>query len=118
MTQQRTVPRRNKSRAIKTTYRGRVYDSKLEARYAQHLDLLIEARVIRGWIPQPERLPLVVNGTKIGVYTPDFKVFGMVNDNWFVDTKGFIPKDWPFRLKVIRACYPHLDLRIVTSKDF
>jgi hypothetical protein len=62
-------------------------------------------------------MPLVCNEVKVGVYTPDFQVW-KGDTSWYVDTKGFPERGWPFRLKIIMCCYPRLDLRIVKGKDF
>ncbi|MCA1593065.1 MAG: DUF1064 domain-containing protein [Acidobacteria bacterium] len=111
-------PRRGKSNASKTAYNGRVYASRLEADYASHLDMLKKIGEVAEWYPQQPRLDLVVNGVKVGYYTPDFEIHSPDGSVVLVDTKGFVPQGWPFRLKVIRACHPNVDLRIVRREDF
>lgn len=79
----KTARKPSKYRAVKTEYNGVLYDSKAEAAYAEHLDLLARAGGIAWWIRQPTfRL-----GCPENVYKPDFLV---VTDAgvYVVDVKG------------------------------
>lgn len=46
------APKKNKHRAVKTEYNGRVYDSIKEANFARDLDLLKRSGNILSWVPQ------------------------------------------------------------------
>lgn len=64
----------NKFGAIKTEYKGRIYDSKKEARRAFELDAMIRAGEVTKVEYQP-KYELVVNGTKVSNYFGDFRVY-------------------------------------------
>ena len=64
--------RRNKFNNIKTKIDGIIFDSKQEATRYQQLSLLQKSGHIRGLQLQP-RIPLMVNGTKVGYYIGDFQ---------------------------------------------
>ncbi len=66
--------RANKYFNIPTEYKGRQYASKLEASYAQELDLRKKAREITSWEAQI-KLPLKVYGHLICNYIIDFIVY-------------------------------------------
>lgn len=72
---------RSKYGAVKTEYKGRVYDSRKEADYACELDLRLVAGEITGWIPQV-RIPLLV-----GYHQVDFLVLYPTRVE-FVEVKG------------------------------
>lgn len=75
----------HKYRANPTTYNGRRYDSKAEAVRAEDLDLLLSARQILYWQPQPT----FFLGCPENVYRPDFLIWNMVGGTWVEDVKGF-----------------------------
>lgn len=64
----------NKFGAIKTEYKGRIYDSKKEAKRAFELDAMIRAGEVIKVEYQP-KYELVVNGTKVSNYFGDFRVY-------------------------------------------
>ena len=64
----------NKFGAIKTEYKGRIYDSKKEAKRAFELDAMIRAGEVTKVEYQP-KYELVVNGTKVSNYFGDFRVY-------------------------------------------
>ena len=45
-------PVRRKYRNVPTEYAGRIYPSKVQARHAAALDLLVRAGQIRAWVPE------------------------------------------------------------------
>jgi hypothetical protein len=105
----------NKYRNIKTSYNSVLYDSKKEASYAQHLDLLLRAKEIKSWVGDKKelRFNLIVNGKKICAYIPDFKIVhnsGLVE---YVDVKGMETTVFKLKFKLIKALYPELIFNIV-----
>ena len=73
---------------IPTKYRGQRYDSKLEAAFAQHLDLLVVADEIRNWIRQVS-FPLRNGNNTPMIHRVDF--MAILNDGSveFIEVKGF-----------------------------
>ncbi len=117
----RQEPKPSKYRNRRTPYKSplwgkRVYDSKVEAKYAMGLDARIKSGSIDYWAPQP-RVPL--SGSPPLMYRPDFVVYQRCTDRVyrveFVDVKG--PETQRFRdickLWVRHAKFP---LRIVRGK--
>lgn len=67
-------PKPNKFSAIKTEVDGIIFDSKREAKRYQDLRVMQQAGLISGLTLQPE-FPLIVEGTKVGIYRADFLYF-------------------------------------------
>lgn len=85
-------------------YGGRIYHSKLEAKYAQDLDLLKRAKEIKEWEGQ-FRLPLNVNGYHIGNYIVDFLVTMPDGTQEIHEVKGFETDLWRMKWKLTEALY-------------
>jgi len=108
------VPKRNKygvdispkGKAART-YRGRCYDSRMEMKYAIHLDYLVSAGDVADWIPQPS-----VQLGEDTAFRPDFLVIEKTGIPYYVDVKG---KETPrFRMiKKLWAKYGRLNLHVV-----
>lgn len=107
--------RRGWSSARRTRYKGVMYASKAEARYAARLDLLKRAGAIKGWERQV-RVPLRVNGKLVCTIVPDFKVWDS-KGWWYVETKGFATAVWKLKRKLLQAIHPDVDYRVVAAKD-
>lgn len=104
----------NKFSAKKVTLDGMTFASKAEAnRYAQ-LKLMERARAISDLQVQP-LYPLVVNGIVIGTYKPDFS-YDENKKRICEDVKGVVTEAASLRMRVFRACYPSIELRIVDRK--
>ena len=93
-------PKRSKFGAVRTTYKGRVYDSKREAVRAQELDLAQAAGAVLAWFPQV-RFPLSAGI----VYVADFVV---ILADWTVvveDVKGHRTKEYKLKRRLFRERY-------------
>lgn len=97
----------------RTPYKGVTYDSKKEAEYAMYLDTLVKNKKILSWERQIV-FQLIVNGTKVGKYTIDFKVKHNDGSYELIEVKGFATALWKFRHKLFCALYP--DLRVTVQK--
>ena len=101
---------RNKFGAKKTQIDGIVFDSKAEALHY----LLLKDRQRKGQISHLSLQPkfyLVVNGLKIGAYTPDFLY--IEGQKWVAeDTKGVKTEAFALRAKLFQALHPHIELRV------
>ena len=75
---------KNKFGAIPTIYNGRRYASKKEAERAARLDMMLAAKLIREWWPQP-RYAL---GNHVNIYVGDFLVVDRDGNHWTEDAKG------------------------------
>ena len=94
----------NKYHSKSTQYEGVVYHSKLEAAYAQELDLRAKAKDIRSWECQV-KLDLKVNGVHITNYYIDFVVTHNDGSREFVETKGFETETWRLKWKILEATF-------------
>lgn len=107
-------------RAKKTVVKGKAYDSKFEASYAQELELRKRAGEIQDFATH-KRIPLVVNGFHVCDYYIDFVVYhhdGMVE---YVETKGIKTAAWVLKWKIFEATYgqdPINTLTLVQQKKF
>lgn len=78
----------NKLRAIKTEYKGTLFDSKKEAHRAYELDLLKRAGDIKK-IEYQVPYPCIVNGKKVCTYVLDFRVTYADGHIEHEDVKGY-----------------------------
>jgi hypothetical protein len=104
--------RRHKYNAKRTEYGGHTYDSKAEARYAERLDLLRMAtdKAVRvaNVIRQPRwDLPGGI------VYKADFEVTYADGRMEWVDVKGFETPVFRLKMKLMKAAYPKVVIKIV-----
>lgn len=89
--------------AKKCEYNGSIYDSKLEAGYAQELDLLLKAGEILGWERQV-KIPLVVNGYLIQNYYMDFVVY-RDGETEYIEMKGYADEAFKKKWRLFEALY-------------
>lgn len=90
----------------RTPYGGVTWRSKAEADEAARLDLKLKAGRIRAWSKAPG-FPLVVQGKKIGRYTPDFLVTHLDGREELLEVKGgMVARDFRIRWLLFGALYP------------
>lgn len=94
----------NKYGAKRMDYNGRLYMSKKEAGYAQDLDLMIKAKVVKEYIPQ-YRLRLDVNGYHICDYLVDFLVIMADGSEELHEVKGFETMLFQYKWRLTEALY-------------
>jgi len=99
--------KKNKYNAIRQTYNGRSYDSKLEAKYAVELDWMLKAGEVKMWLPQ-KTLKCIVNGHEVCRYSLDFYVeFANGKIEWWeVKSKATMTAAWRIKWKLVKALYP------------
>ena len=103
----------NKYHAKKTIADGVTFASKREAKRYGELKLLLRAAEIAGLELQP-RYDLIVNGIKVGRYTPDFTYREVKSGIRVVEeSKGFRVRDYALRRNLFKALYPDLEHREV-----
>lgn len=102
--------RGNKYGAKRVEYAGRVYDSKVEARHAEELDLLVRSGDIAEWYPQV----LFHLGCPENTYRPDFLVIGH-GSIWVDEIKGFQTEKF-MRDKRLWKPYGPCNLRVIRGK--
>lgn len=97
---------KSKYKNVKTVYNGQIFDSKLEARYCQELDMKLKAGIILNYERQV-RFPLTVNDQLICTYIADFVVeyptltaFPRIE---VVDTKGVKTQIYRIKKKLLKA---------------
>lgn len=102
-----------KYRNIPTELDGVTFASKKEARRYQDLKLLQMGNVISNLEMQPV-IPLMVNGTKIGRYTGDFKYQQngrtVIED---VKSKATKTRDYMLRKKILSTYSPPINIKEV-----
>jgi hypothetical protein len=106
---------RSKYRAVRTQYNGRWYDSAKEARYARQLDMLrsaidpaervveVEYQPVFELVPPPHRI----------TYRADFRVKYGDGRVEIVDVKGYTTPVCKMKLKLMKAKYPELNVKLV-----
>lgn len=102
----------NKYHAKSSIYNDTYYHSKLEAAYAQELDLRLKAKDIKGWRRQ-ERIPLVVNGIKVATYIIDFVIEHNDGEEEYVECKGYETDIFRLKWKLFEALYPDIRKTII-----
>jgi len=105
--------KKNKYKAVRQTYKGKSYDSKLEAKYAFQLDCMVSAGEVKEWTPQ-NTLLCEVNGKLICRYTLDFYVVytnGKV-EYWEVKSNATKTYAWTIKWKLVKALFPNYNFVI------
>ena len=97
----------NKYHAKKQYYKGMRFDSKKEFQRYLILEKMEKQRMIFNLEIHPQ-FPLIVNGTKIGRYTADFKYKTRKGETIIEDVKSKITKtrDYIFRKKILSTYNP------------
>lgn len=100
---------------------GISYHSKLEAGYAQELNLRVRAKDIKSWERQV-RLSLKVNGTVVTSYYIDFVVLHNDGSREYVECKGLEMDIWKLKWKILEATFDqdfrqHPDDRLTVVKQ-
>jgi hypothetical protein len=95
---------RGKYGAVRTEYGGRTYASKLEARCAAELDLMLKAKAIRSWEPQVA-VDLAVNGIKVCRYVVDFRAVHLDGSVEWIEAKGIWTAAARIKAKLFKAAY-------------
>lgn len=108
------APSYSKFRNKPTTVDGIRFASKLEAKRYGELKLLERAGAIRGLELQP-RFKLSVDGHLICEYRGDFG-YHEKQQRVVEDTKGYCTPDYIIKAKLMRAIYPHVELREMAAR--
>ena len=113
-------PKSHKYRARRTEYAGVVYDSRGEAGYARHLDLLKAAGAIHDWRRGREWVLLETPSGKKrdGItYRPDFELWDAPDRRGFrvVDFKGMVTREFRLKAKLWKAHYPDVPLVVARA---
>lgn len=108
--------KRTKYGNVKTAYKGDKYDSKLEARVAQRLDLAKKASSPKDKVIKWERqhkISLDVNGEHIANYIIDFVAEYADGRKEYIEAKGRETSAWRLKWKLTKALYPHYKLVLI-----
>jgi hypothetical protein len=97
------------------TYKGRLYASIAEARYAAYLDTLVKAGEVQHWAPQPAFVLHGVDGSKVCTYVSDFDIVYADGTRRLVDVKGIATPVFKLKQKLFEAEYPDLPLDVVKA---
>jgi hypothetical protein len=102
------------------TYKGKVYDSKLEKEYRGKLELLKKATTEKNRVVDiQEQVPyeFVINGTKVCTYLLDFKVTYADGRIEHIDVKGILTDVYRIKRKLLLACYG-IKIKEIKKGDF
>ena len=102
----------NKYGSRLTIYNGVKYHSKLEAKHAQRLDLLIKAKEVIKYERQ-FKIKLQVKDSHICNYLIDFKVYLTNGNIEYHEVKGFETALWKLKYKLTKAIYPDYNLVLI-----
>lgn len=97
---------------------GHSHASKREAGRCADLHLLLRAGQISGLAVEPTFIlksdgePILMGNGHKARYRPDF-TYIEAGRAVAEDVKGFTVRDFPLRAALFRACYPHIELRVV-----
>lgn len=97
----------NKYHSKQTDYNGIVYHSKLEAAYAQELDLRVKGKDIKSWERQV-KLDLRVNDIHITNYYMDFVITHNDGSREYVEVKGMATATWELKWSLFEATFDDL----------
>lgn len=104
-----------RSNAKRTTFKGIPFKSKLEADYAHYLEILRLGKEVKSWEYEGKNccFRLIVNGFDVGGYTIDFKVVYTNGVIELVEVKGYETPIWRIRWKLLKACYPGENFKLI-----
>ena len=94
--------KKNKFSAVRQTYKGYSYDSKMEANYAMKLDLLLKAGEIKE-ITKQKRIELYVNDVHVANNYVDFLLEFPDGSLELHEVKGFPTPEWKLKRKILEA---------------
>jgi len=102
------------------TWYGTVYDSKLEMKYAQHLEMMRKAskdsdKVID--VMEQVKYPIYINDKLIFNYKLDFRVHYADGGTEFVDVKGMKTAIYRLKKKAVEAYY-NIKIKEVFKGEF
>lgn len=110
----------NKYHAKSATFQNVTYHSKLEAAYAQELELRKKSKDIKDWQRQV-KLDLKINGQHITNYYIDFIVTHNDDSREFVEVKGLELGVWKLKWAIFEATFDsfkeHPDDRMTVVKQ-
>jgi len=109
----------NKYHNKSTEYGGSIFDSKLEAGYAEELDIRKMAGDIKDWERQI-KISLDINGVHLCNYYVDFLIHHNDGTKEYVEIKGFETPIWRLKWKIFEAYYgdlPDTTLTVIKQKS-
>lgn len=102
------------SKASDRTYANVIYHSKAECLFAQTLDTWKAAGAIKEWKRQVP-FAIVVNAVSICTVVVDFSVRDKSGMTYY-EVKGKELAVWRLKEKLLRACYPNINLVVVKQR--
>lgn len=103
-----TFFKKNKYNAVKQTYGGYNYDSRLESNYAADLDLRLKAGEFKSWDRQ-KTMRLEAYGKHICNYRIDFVITHHDDTLEYVEVKGFETDVWRIKWKLFEAMMAEIE---------
>lgn len=94
------------------------FRSRWEAQYARYLQWQKEQGLINDWEHEPFTFWFLEIKRGVRSYLPDFKVWAISGQTYWVEVKGWMDPKSATKLKRMRIYYPHEEVRIVEAAWF
>ena len=94
------------------------FRSRWEANYARYLNWRMQQGEIKGWEYETETFWFLKIKRGVRSYTPDFKVFPLEGDPYFIELKGYMDDKSITKLKRMRIYHPNVRVELVPSADY
>jgi hypothetical protein len=105
-------PRLGKYNSKSAVYKGHLYHSLKEARYASELDIRVRAGELKEWRRQVH-IPLKIGPVKICTYIVDFVEVFPDGHERYVEIKGYETDVYKLKAKLLKALHPKMDYQVV-----
>jgi hypothetical protein len=107
-----------KPRAHKTEFKGKVYDSKLEAHFAMKWDQMRKDGLIHK-IERQVTVPIIVNGVPVCKLIVDWRLTYPDGHIEYTECKGKLGDTpvWRLKKRLFEACYPDRIYTVVRPED-
>ena len=105
-------PRLGKYNSKSAVYKGHLYHSLKEARYACELDIRVRAGELKDWRRQVH-IPLKIGPVKICTYIVDFVETYPDGHEKYTEIKGYETPEWRLKWKLFDALHPKIDKQVV-----
>ncbi len=94
------------------------FRSNWEFKYAQALEQLVHARLIRGWEHEPQTFWFESIKRGVRSYKPDFKIYHIDGTHSWVEVKGYYDAKSLTKIKRFRKYYPQETLQVIDGSYF
>lgn len=94
------------------------FRSTWEANYARYLNWRVDQGEIRSWEYEVETFWFMKIMRGVRSYTPDFKIYPIDGEPYFIELKGYMDARSLTKLKRMRIYHPEVRVDLVAAKDY